>query len=64
MEKIKLIRAKNKYNKKYEGVDIKKISKNENREPLDWLLDNALSLEGIDDLFVAGYLMQTKEVKN
>ena len=63
-KKIKLIRAKNKYNKKYEGVDIKKISKNENKEPLDWLLDNAISLEGIDDLFVAELLnADEKEVK-
>ena len=55
-EKIKLIKAVNKNNKKFEGMNISDISLQENKDPFDWLIDNALSEYGIDDLFIAELL--------
>ena len=55
-EKIKLIKVVNKNNKKFEGMNISDISLQENKDPFDWLIDNALSEYGIDDLFIAELL--------
>ena len=63
-EKIKLIEALNKNNKKFEGMNIKEIALKENKDPFDWLLDNALVENGMDDLFIAELLnADDKEVK-
>ena len=63
-KKIKLIKAIDKKNIKYQGLDLEKISDLEQKEPLDWLLDNTLSGSGIDDLFIAELLnADVNEVK-
>ena len=63
-EKIKLIKALNKNNQKFEGMNIKEIGFKENKDPFDWLLDNALVKNGINDLFIAELLnADDKEVK-
>ena len=63
-KKIKLIKARDKKNKKYQGLDLEEISDLEQKEPLDWLLDNTLSGSGIDDLFIAELLnADVNEVK-
>lgn len=55
-EKIKLIKAVNKNNINFEGMNISDISLQENKDPFDWLIDNALSKYGMDDLFIAELL--------
>ena len=63
-EKIKLIQAFNNDNKNYEGMSIKDISLREKKDPFDWLIDNALTKKGIDDLFIAELLnANVEEVK-
>ena len=55
-EKIKLIEALNKNNKKFEGMNIKEIGFKENKDPFDWLMDNTLVKNGMNDLFIAELL--------
>ena len=63
-EKIKLIEAFNKNNKKFEGMNIKEIGLKENKDPFDWLMDNTLVENGMNDLFIAELLnADDKEVK-
>ena len=63
-EKIKLIEAFNKNNKKFEGMNIKEIGLKENKDPFDWLMDNTLVKNGMNDLFIAELLnADDKEVK-
>ena len=55
-EKIKLLKAINKNNIKFEGMNINNISMKEKKDPFDWLIDNALTKYGKDDLFIAELL--------
>ena len=55
-DKVKLIRAINLNNKKFEGMNIRDISSKEKKDPFDWLIDNALSKNGMNDLFIAELL--------
>ena len=54
--KVKLIKANAKNNKKFEGLTIKEIALEENKDPFDWLIDNALTNSGMNDLFIAELL--------
>ncbi len=63
-EKIKLLKAINKNNIKFEGMNINDISIKEKKDPFDWLIDNALTKYGKDDLFIAELLnSDNNEVK-
>ncbi|MBV68588.1 MAG: hypothetical protein CMJ08_02160 [Pelagibacterales bacterium] len=63
-EKVKLIQAANLNNKKFEGMNIRDISVKEKKDPFDWLIDNALSKYGMNDLFIAELLnAENNEVK-
>ena len=54
-EKVKLIQAANLNNKKFEGMNIRDICERK-KDPFDWLIDNALSKYGMNDLFIAELL--------
>ena len=41
---------------KFEGMNIRDISVKEKKDPFDWLIDNALSKYGMNDLFIAELL--------
>ena len=63
-EKIKLLKAINKNNINFEGMNINDISIKEKKDPFDWLIDNALTKYGKDDLFIAELLnSDNNEVK-
>ena len=63
-EKIKLLKAINKNNIKFEGMNVNDISIKEKKDPFDWLIDNALTKYGKDDLFIAELLnSDNNEVK-
>ena len=63
-EKIKLLKAINKNNIKFEGMNINDISIKEKKDPFDWLIDNALTKYGKEDLFIAELLnSDNNEVK-
>ena len=54
-EKIKLINTKNSVLSKHVGKNLLEIANFYNKEPFDWLLDNAIN-DGLDDLFAAELL--------
>ena len=54
-DKIKLIKTKQKNLLKYIGKNLSEISNDHNKEPFDWLLDNAID-NGLEDLFAAELL--------
>ena len=54
-EKIKLINTKNSSLSKHIGMNLLDIANSYNKEPFDWLLDNAIN-DGFEDLFAAELL--------
>ena len=62
-EKIKLINTKRTSLSKHIGMNLLEIANFYNKEPFDWLLDNAIN-DGIEDLFAAELLnSDNKQVK-
>ncbi len=59
-EKIKLLKSNKSILNKHLGKNIYEISKYYNKEPFDWLLDNAVE-EGMNDLFTAELLNSDDE---
>ncbi len=59
-EKIKLLKSSKSILNKHLGKNIYEISKYYNKEPFDWLLDNAVE-EGMNDLFTAELLNSDDE---
>ena len=62
-EKIKLINTKRSSLSKHIGMNLLEIANFYNKEPFDWLLDNAIN-DGLEDLFAAELLnSDTKQVQ-